>query len=277
MHSKPQVPFLFLTPTIHLIYMQHFRLNARLASSSQTRCAVLGVTTYMISPCKDSMLLCTSFSRGFCGVYNFPCKIFSPETERRCREILSHTVLPPVASAGVLVTLCTFKGAPSFLYTLRSPQLRGRHKGDVSFPGGKRDSSDRDIIHTATREAEEELGISLKDNAVWGALKPITDWTGMVIVPVMANIGALEDLALNPNRDEVESLLTLSLSVACLDASRGYTYFRQQGHYSYTLPVFRLTKGYKVWGLTAMMTDSALSLLFPHLYRSFLCVSHKNS
>ncbi|XP_018081062.1 nucleoside diphosphate-linked moiety X motif 8 isoform X2 [Xenopus laevis] len=225
---------------------------------------------------RDSVLVYTSFYRGFCGVSTFPCEILSTETERRCRKVLSRSMVPPVASAGVLVTLCTFKGTPSFLYTLRSPQLRGRHKGDVSFPGGKHDASDRDIIHTAIREAEEELGVSLKAIAVWGALKPITDWTGMVIVPVMANIGALENLALNPNPEEVESLLTLPISVACTDASRGYTYFRQRGHYSYTLPVFRL-QAYKVWGLTAMMTDSALSLLFPQSYRSFLHASHKTS
>ncbi|XP_041425038.1 nucleoside diphosphate-linked moiety X motif 8 isoform X3 [Xenopus laevis] len=199
---------------------------------------------------RDSVLVYTSFYRGFCGVSTFPCEILSTETERRCRKVLSRSMVPPVASAGVLVTLCTFKGTPSFLYTLRSPQLRGRHKGDVSFPGGKHDASDRDIIHTAIREAEEELGVSLKAIAVWGALKPITDW--------------------------VESLLTLPISVACTDASRGYTYFRQRGHYSYTLPVFRL-QAYKVWGLTAMMTDSALSLLFPQSYRSFLHASHKTS
>ncbi|KAG8434863.1 hypothetical protein GDO86_012996 [Hymenochirus boettgeri] len=153
------------------------------------------------------MRLCASFAtscRGFCSLSNpaFLCNAFLPETEQRCREILSRTSLPPLASAGVLVTLCTFRGAPSFLYTLRSTQLRGRHKGDISFPGGKRDSSDSDIIHTATREAQEELGVPIKANVVWGAMKPITDWTGMVIVPVLANIGTLEDLALNPNPEE---------------------------------------------------------------------------
>ncbi|KAM4636095.1 mitochondrial coenzyme A diphosphatase NUDT8 [Discoglossus pictus] len=198
---------------------------------------------------------------------HLPSDAISHDTEQRCRQILSRTTLPQKASAGVLVTLCTKGGVPSFLYTLRSTQLRGRHKGDVSFPGGKRDASDRDIIHTALREAQEELGMTLNPDAVWGAMKPITDWTGMVIVPVLANLGPLEKFTPHPNPDEVECLLTLPLSLACTDDS--YTCFRKGGQYSYTLPVFRLP-GYKVWGLTAMMTDAALSLLLPHSYRSIL-------
>ncbi|XP_075438712.1 mitochondrial coenzyme A diphosphatase NUDT8 isoform X2 [Ascaphus truei] len=105
-----------------------------------------------------------------------PGDVLSPEVEQRCRETLRGTLLPPTASAGVLVTLCSSEGVPTFLYTLRSPQLRGRHKGDVSFPGGKRDEWDRDIVHTALREAQEELGVTLTPDVVWGAMKPLTDW-----------------------------------------------------------------------------------------------------
>ncbi|XP_053306567.1 mitochondrial coenzyme A diphosphatase NUDT8 isoform X2 [Spea bombifrons] len=141
-------------------------------------------------------------ARGFSYLPNYD---FSHETEQRCRETLSRTTVPKVASAGVLVTLCSLKGVPSFLYTLRSSQLRGRHKGDVSFPGGKRDASDRDIVHTALREAQEELGVTLSPDLAWGPMKPITDWTGMVIVPVLANIGPLEDLAPNPNPKEEQA------------------------------------------------------------------------
>ncbi|XP_066443571.1 mitochondrial coenzyme A diphosphatase NUDT8 isoform X1 [Eleutherodactylus coqui] len=211
------------------------------------------------------------FSRNLCtnDAQKLPNGVLTNETEQRCRQILGSNIPPQGVSAGVLVTLCTFRGAPAFLYTLRSSRLRGRHKGDVSFPGGKCDLSDEDVIATALREAQEELGVTLARSSVWGPMMPITDWTGMVIVPVLANIGCLEDLAAKPNPEEVESLLTLPLAMACASSSRGYTSFRQRGRYAYTLPVFRLP-GHKVWGLTAMMTDSALSLLFPGSYRSVL-------
>ncbi|XP_075698034.1 mitochondrial coenzyme A diphosphatase NUDT8 [Rhinoderma darwinii] len=211
------------------------------------------------------------FSRSLCtkDFQPLPNEVLTNETEQRCRQILARNPLPQKVSAGVLVTLCTSQGAPAFLYTLRSSKLKGRHKGDVSFPGGKCDLSDRDVTDTALREAQEELGVRLSRSTVWGPMKPITDWTGMVIVPVLANIGCLDDLAANPNPAEVESLLTLPLSLACASSTRGYTSFRQRGRYAYTLPVFRLPE-HKVWGLTAMMTDSALSLLFPGSYCSVL-------
>ncbi|XP_056387127.1 mitochondrial coenzyme A diphosphatase NUDT8 isoform X2 [Hyla sarda] len=184
-------------------------------------------------------------SRSLCtkDLQHLPNDFLTKVTEERCRQILAKNPLPQKASAGVLVTLCISEGVPSFLYTLRSSKLKGRHKGDVSFPGGKCDSSDRDVIDTALREAQEELGITLSRSTVWGPMKPITDW--------------------------VESLLTLQLSLACTSSIHGYTCFRQRGRYAYTLPVFQLP-GHKVWGLTAMMTDSALSLLFPGTYRSVL-------
>ncbi|XP_069836892.1 mitochondrial coenzyme A diphosphatase NUDT8 [Dendropsophus ebraccatus] len=210
-------------------------------------------------------------SRSLCTKYlqQLPHNVLTKETEQRCRQILAKNSLPQKVSAGVLVTLCTSGGAPAFLYTLRSSKLNGRHKGDVSFPGGKCDSSDKDVIDTALREAQEELGVTLSRSIVWGPMKPITDQTGMVIVPVLANIGCLEDLSAKPNPEEVESLLTLQISQACTSSVSGYTCFRHRGRYAYTLPVFRLP-GHKVWGLTAMMTDSALSMLFPGTYQSVL-------
>ena len=42
-----------------------------------------------------------------------------------------------------------------------------------SFPGGKKDDSDNNIIDTALREAEEEIGLAGSDIQVWGPLLPV--------------------------------------------------------------------------------------------------------
>lgn len=44
-----------------------------------------------------------------------------------------------------------------------------------SFAGGKRDPSDKDVVDTALREAQEELGVTVAADRVWGVLKPLRD------------------------------------------------------------------------------------------------------
>ncbi|XP_034724027.1 nucleoside diphosphate-linked moiety X motif 8 isoform X2 [Etheostoma cragini] len=164
--------------------------------------------------------------------------------------------------ASVLVSLCSVEGEPAFLFTLRSSTLKGRHKGDVSFAGGKSDPSDRDLVATALREAKEELGVTVATEKVWGILKPLRDRSGMMIAPVLANLGALEELSFKPNPGEVEEIFTLSLSHLCNPQNRGYTHFRTGDKYGYTLPVFRNGK-HRVWGLTAVALDHTLKLIVP--------------
>ncbi|XP_076832891.1 mitochondrial coenzyme A diphosphatase NUDT8 isoform X2 [Brachyhypopomus gauderio] len=191
----------------------------------------------------------------------------SAQNEARCRGQLRanaalYETVPAKGCAAVLVGLCTVGGEPSLLFTLRSSKLRGRHKGDVSFAGGKRDSSDRNVVDTALREAYEELGVAVTEDEVWGLLKPLRDRSGMLIAPVLANLGPLESLTLRPNPTEVEEIFTLTVAHLCNPQNRGYTHFRTGDHYSYTLPVFHNAK-YRIWGLTAIALDQTLKVIMP--------------
>uniref|UniRef100_A0A4W4HJT5 Nudix hydrolase domain-containing protein n=2 Tax=Electrophorus electricus TaxID=8005 RepID=A0A4W4HJT5_ELEEL len=191
----------------------------------------------------------------------------SAQNEARCRDQLqSNTVLyeqkPAKKWAAVLVCLCMVGGEPAFLFTLRSSKLRGRHKGDVSFAGGKRDAMDRNVVDTALREACEELGISVTENEVWGLLRPLRDKSGMLIAPVLANLGPLESLKFHPNPSEVEEIFTLTVAHLCNPQNRGYTHFRTGDCYGYTLPVFHNDK-HRIWGLTAVALDHTLKVIMP--------------
>jgi len=74
--------------------------------------------------------------------------------------------VPVTQKAAVLVPLVDISDTPHLLFTRRSLSLSS-HSGQVSFPGGKQDPDDVDLVSTALRETEEELGISSSDVDVW--------------------------------------------------------------------------------------------------------------
>ncbi|XP_012693405.2 nucleoside diphosphate-linked moiety X motif 8 isoform X1 [Clupea harengus] len=189
----------------------------------------------------------------------------SAENEARCRKRLEPNAAlyqkdKGKSWASVLVCLCTVGGDTAFLFTLRSSMLKGRHKGDVCFAGGKKDPADQDVVATALREAREELGVTVRADQVWGVLKPLRDLSGMMIAPVLANLGPLEALSFRPNPSEVEEIFTLTLAHVCNPVNQGYTNFRTGDRYGYTLPVFRNGK-HRVWGLTAIALDHTLKII----------------
>ena len=59
--------------------------------------------------------------------------------------------------AAVLVPI-TRSDDPEVVLTLRASGL-STHGGEVAFPGGRRDPEDSDLVATALREAEEEIGL----------------------------------------------------------------------------------------------------------------------
>nr|XP_027800464.1 nucleoside diphosphate-linked moiety X motif 8 [Marmota flaviventris] len=193
----------------------------------------------------------------------------SAEGERRCRQLLARTTArfrARPAAAAVLVPLCLVRGVPSLLYTLRSSRLTGRHQGDVSFPGGKCDPADQDVVHTALRETQEELGLAVSEEQVWGILQPVHDTRKATVVPVLASVGPLDLQSLKPNPEEVDEVFVLPLAHLLQTQNQGYTHFCQDGHFRYTLPVF-LHGPHRIWGLTAVVTDFTLQLLAPGAYQ----------
>ncbi|XP_006072790.2 nucleoside diphosphate-linked moiety X motif 8 [Bubalus bubalis] len=193
----------------------------------------------------------------------------SAEGEQRCRRLLAGATArlrARPAAAAVLVPLCSVRGVPALLYTLRSSRLAGRHKGDVSFPGGKCDPADRDVVHTALRETQEELGMAVPEEQVWGVLRPVHDREKVTVVPVLAGVGPVDPQSLRPNPEEVDEVFALPLAHLLQEQNQGYTHFCRGGHFQYTLPVF-LHGPHRVWGLTAVITEFTLKLLAPGVYQ----------
>ncbi|KAM7396576.1 hypothetical protein PAMP_019609 [Pampus punctatissimus] len=116
--------------------------------------------------------------------------------------------LPVLPKASVLVPLFVKDGELHTLMTLRSKQLR-TSAGEVCFPGGKRDPSDRDDVQTALREAEEEIGLPPDHVQVVCKLFPIINKSGLLVTPVVGFID--ESFCPSPNPAEVSAVFTVPL------------------------------------------------------------------
>ncbi len=89
------------------------------------------------------------------------------------------------AAASVLVPLVMREAGVTVLLTRRTDHLRD-HAGQISFPGGRAEEVDADAVHTALREAEEEVGLAAEHVDVIGCLPVYTTVTGFHVTPVVA-------------------------------------------------------------------------------------------
>jgi len=111
--------------------------------------------------------------------------------------------------AGVLVLLgVPPEGEPRLLLQKRSERV-AHHQGEVSFPGGAQDSGDPNLLATALRETEEEMGVSPGDVEVLGALAPQVTRTGFLVRPFVAWVPY--PYPLRPN-EEVAEVVEVPLS-----------------------------------------------------------------
>jgi 8-oxo-dGTP pyrophosphatase MutT (NUDIX family) len=97
----------------------------------------------------------------------------------RQRKVIEH---PPFSHAAVLVPLFQKDGDCHLLFTKRSEEVK-YHKGEISFPGGVVDEEDRELIHTALREAREEIGLKENDVQIIGVLDDIVTITKFIVTP----------------------------------------------------------------------------------------------
>lgn len=160
--------------------------------------------------------------------------------------------LPPGVPAAVVVPLVDGP-EPSLLLTRRTHLVRD-HKGEISFPGGVRHLDDPDLLTTALRETEEELGIPADRFDVLGALPPIdTVVTGYAVVPFVGRLAEMPPLA--PSAVEIDEVIRLDLArlaavereVVAAGSGRGWFAYEVDGHL--------------VWGATGRMVHSLLRVL----------------
>ena len=126
------------------------------------------------------------------------------EASLKYRHLVTATPTP----AAVLVPIVDHKDGLTLLLTERASDLR-HHPGQVSFPGGRLEASDRDVIETALRETEEEIGLGREHVEVIGFLPGHLIITGYRVTPVVAFVAP--DVALSIDPVEVAAVFEVPL------------------------------------------------------------------
>ncbi|KAJ1561682.1 nudix (nucleoside diphosphate linked moiety X)-type motif 8 [Nowakowskiella sp. JEL0078] len=163
--------------------------------------------------------------------------------------------------AAVLIPLVTIQSQPAMLFTVRSLKL-SKNKGQVSFPGGIRDLSDADVIETALRETEEEVGVGRENVEILGQLAavPSDNTLSIEVFPVIGYLGEINPEQLKFNVDEVSSVFVVSMENLIDPRNRELMHFRKDG---FSIPSWPDTpSGVPIWGLTASILDNFLRLVW---------------
>jgi 8-oxo-dGTP pyrophosphatase MutT (NUDIX family) len=113
--------------------------------------------------------------------------------------------------AAVLAPLFQRDGELHIVFTKRRSHLR-LHAGQISFPGGRQEQDDPDLVHTALREAHEEIGLDPTRVEILGALAPTpTVVSDIAIYPVVGLIAPPQGLWATA-AEEVEAVIEASLA-----------------------------------------------------------------
>lgn len=176
-----------------------------------------------------------------------------PIDERRFRESASR---PPKLGGVMILLYPDVSGI--YMPLMKRPEYDGAHSGQISFPGGKLEKEDTDLVQTALRETHEEIGIAADRVEVLGTLSE------MFIIAsnfkVLPTVGVLyEKPTFIPDPIEVEDVLPMSIS-ALQDESVRKIKTMHYPPYTIHSPYFDV-KGEVVWGATAMMLSELAHIL----------------
>ncbi len=151
----------------------------------------------------------------------------------------------PKRTAAVLVPILD-KQEPEIILTVRS-ELLPHHPGQVSFPGGAVDQSDRSAVSTALREAQEEIGLDFSQVSPLGFLDRLDTISDFRVLPVVGLVKS--SFTWQPDTREVSEVFTVPLNVA-VDHSR-FSH-KDVEYLGKSVTISSLNwQGHKIWGVTA--------------------------
>jgi len=136
----------------------------------------------------------------------------------------------------------------------------GQHGGQLGLPGGKPEPGDADLLATALREAEEEVGLQPDAVDVVAALEPLhTQATGWLVHPFLGRVPA--DTAWRLQEAEIVGILTPAARMLADRSARALLPFSSLRFREPLLVDGIDVEGHVLWGMTLRLLDDTLPRL----------------
>jgi 8-oxo-dGTP pyrophosphatase MutT (NUDIX family) len=165
---------------------------------------------------------------------------------------------PGLLETAVAMILAPGPDGPEALFIRRAQRDGDPWSGHIGLPGGRREPSDRDRLHTAVRETAEEVLVELLEAALLGALDDLSatspTLTSLVIRPFVFGFETRPQASLSP---EVAAVHWIGLGR--LRGCSGETELSIGGRTT-AVPCFK-PDGIVIWGLTYRIVSAFLPFL----------------
>lgn len=158
--------------------------------------------------------------------------------------------------SSVLLSISLNIKTPSIIFIKRSNMVK-HHKGEVSYPGGVFDrKKDNNLLETAIRETEEEIGVKKSYiNIICPLDDELTFSTNFLVRPFLSFINCRKII---PNSIEVEKIIYVPIRNLLLQRTHKELILNNKDikiHFSYYY------RNILIWGATARILNNFLNLL----------------
>jgi 8-oxo-dGTP pyrophosphatase MutT (NUDIX family) len=172
------------------------------------------------------------------------------------REIVDNP--PYQKDAAVVVLIFKSNAGQDEIVFIKRNEYDGYHSGQVSFPGGKKDPEDKNILATAIRECYEEIGVKLSEHLLIGSLSPLyVIVSKFMIYPFVFYLD--NEPIFNSDKSEVNYIIRFPVNELLLSNLRKEKEMFLFDN-NYLVPYYDI-KNEIVWGATAMILSEFIEIL----------------
>jgi 8-oxo-dGTP pyrophosphatase MutT (NUDIX family) len=162
------------------------------------------------------------------------------------------------AKKAAVTSLLYPKSGQTYMAFILRKTYKGVHSNQIGFPGGRHEKNDKNLLYTALRETEEEVGVNAQRVQL---IKPLTDLyippSNFLVQPFLGYIDFEPTFVLQES--EVKQLIEIPLSV-CLDECHLTSEIIDASYAKgVEVPAFNFD-GRIVWGATAMILSEIREL-----------------